>query len=150
MQVLNWELISRSFFNKMVTTQKILSTVFCTPHKMFGALMVHYMNMHEIFVVVACTSKLWRIDYYVCFYVADPPVNQWYPDLVFCALLAYISASVVHFISHFLLVRPGEQQHRQLDVRFYCRCCIMRLLVRSLAKKTRFALTVMVELHTLA
>ena len=134
----------------MVTTQKFLSTMFCTPHKMFVALMVHYMNMHEIFVVAACRSKLWGIDYYVFFYVADTPVNQWYPDLVFCALLAYISASVVHFISHFLLVRPGEQQEKQLDVRFYRRCCIMRLLVSSLAKKTRLALTVTMELHTLA
>ena len=43
--------------------------------------------------------------------------------LVFLCLFG--STIMVHCISNFLLVRPADQQWRQLEVRFYSMCYIM-------------------------
>ena len=47
----------------------------------------------------------------------------------------------------FLSIRPVYQQRRQLAVRFYSKCCIMRSRVGVLvARQSRLAMTVVVEL----
>ena len=66
-------------------------------------------------------------------------------ELDFHVLLAYTSAILVHCLGNFLLLRPVDQQRRQLELMFYSRCCIMGSGVGVLARRIRVAMVVVVE-----
>ena len=78
-------------------------------------------------------------------YATDSPIILIIYRMVFCALPVYNSPLVVHCMSSFLSVRPVDQQRRQLTVRFYSRCYIIRRGVGVLVRKIRLAMMVVVE-----
>ena len=48
-------------------------------------------------------------------------------------------------MGNFLSARPANQSQRQLEMRFYCKYCIIRSRISVLAKKIRWAMAVVVE-----
>ena len=60
-------------------------------------------------------------------------------------MLLYTSMLLVYCLGNFLLVRPVDQQRRQLEVTFYFRWCIMGSGVGLIARDSRLAMTVVVE-----
>ena len=70
---------------------------------------------------------------------------QWYADLSFSTLSAYISMLLVHFLGNFPSVRLVDQWKRQMEMIFYSRCYIMESGVGILARKIMLAMTVVVE-----
>ena len=68
--------------------------------------------------------------------------SEWYADLIFSDLLAYISVLLIHFLCNFPSVRLVDQQRRQMEKIFYSWCCIIGSGVDILAKKIRLFMTV--------